>query len=398
MRSVLVIADGHYYKTFSGKIYAENTYTYSFFKRYLTAFDAVYVLARVSYVARDTGRLQRADGKSVFFIEIPDYYGASQQLKVLAVIYRTTLEAIHKVDCILLRVPSATANSVWWICKMSKKPTALEVVVDPYKYFGKETADGFLTTLIQKAWTKQLKKMCMAANGVSYVTHDYLQGKYPCKAMTTTSKKYFTSYYSSVNITSQDYGTPRKFTSKDSKLVLLHVCNYINGYRKGHVTVIKVLRRLRQKGVDATVRFVGEGFMVDKLKKIAVDEGVAEFVTWVGRLHNHEELKEEYKTADLLMLPSMGEGLPRVLIEGMAMGIPCLASPVCGIPELLPADMLYKYDDVDGYVNRIVFLKENPRIMDEISKRNLEKSKDYSEIKLNGRREQFYRRLRELTE
>ena len=58
-------------------------------------------------------------------------------------------------------------------------------------------------------------------------------------------------------------------------------------------------------------------------------------VNFVGRISGHEEMFKFLKDCDLMVFPSKSEGLPRTLIEAMAVGLPCRSSNVEGIPELL---------------------------------------------------------------
>lgn len=62
--------------------------------------------------------------------------------------------------------------------------------------------------------------------------------------------------------------------------------------------------------------------------------GIADKVTFVGRLREVQTL-EQIGASDVLVLPSFMEGLPIVLMEGMALGTVVIASRVAGIPELV---------------------------------------------------------------
>jgi glycosyltransferase involved in cell wall biosynthesis len=60
--------------------------------------------------------------------------------------------------------------------------------------------------------------------------------------------------------------------------------------------------------------------------------GIAEHVEFVGIL-GPDELAEEYRRADLLVLPSFADCLPSVVTESLLCGTPVVAGAVCGVPE-----------------------------------------------------------------
>ena len=395
MKRVLVVPDGHYFKDINGDIYAENTYTYDFFRRYLLAFDEVYVLARVSDNNFDKKRVKKASGENVYFVELPDYHGAFEQLKHRKKSISITKKALSKVDCVILRVPSATSSMIWRLCFNGKVKTGLEVVADPEDCFAKGTMNGFIRIAVQKAWTYQLKKMCKLANGVAYVTSEYLQKKYPCKAMLQSDNQCFTANYSSVCLKTEDFDKERDFHDKTS-WTIVHVCNYISNYRKGHLVVLDVLAKLLKNENDVNVRFIGDGDKVQEFSDYAKKIGVDSHVVWVGRLFNSGELKAELQNADLTLFPTMAEGLPRALLEAMAVGLVCVSTPVGGVPELLPKELLCDYDDIDGYYRVIKSLIDDPIKMNSYSKMNINKASEYKEDLLNEKRKAFYEKLANL--
>ena len=106
--------------------------------------------------------------------------------------------------------------------------------------------------------------------------------------------------------------------------------------RKGVEVLIEALARLRRKGVPVQLRAVGTfespeyeaeiGALVERL-------GMTEHVAWTGFAR---DVTAELRKMDLLVLPSLfGEGLPMVVLEAMAAGVPVVASRVPGIPEAI---------------------------------------------------------------
>ena len=100
--------------------------------------------------------------------------------------------------------------------------------------------------------------------------------------------------------------------------------------RKGHDRVIAALKDLP----DATLLIAGDGPQQSALQNQAASLGVDARVRFLGRLA-HEKLPEVYNAADLLVLASSREGWPNVLLEAMACGTPCVATPVWGSGEVI---------------------------------------------------------------
>ncbi len=100
--------------------------------------------------------------------------------------------------------------------------------------------------------------------------------------------------------------------------------------RKGHEVAIEALPALE----DVSLYIVGEGPLVKKLNQLAQDLGVAKRVTFVGNIAQ-DQLIEYYSAADALVLPSIREGMPNVVLEALACGTPVIAARCEGVPELL---------------------------------------------------------------
>lgn len=80
---------------------------------------------------------------------------------------------------------------------------------------------------------------------------------------------------------------------------------------------------------------LGEGPEHGRLTAALTAAGLASRARLAGR-QAHADLVHWYRAADLQVLPSRSEGVPNVLMEGMATGLPFVASAVGGIPEIAP--------------------------------------------------------------
>lgn len=393
---LLVVADGHYYIDKAQNVYVESVFDYSFYARYLSVFEEVYALIRAENVDTAPKNCKLASGPNVHFLPIPPSRGLKQFAKNYFTNRRLIKEYVKKCDCGIFRVPGVVANTALPIFVKTGKPYALEVVVDPWEYFAKGTSGDIVRPIVRCVWTHTLKKMCRQAIGVSYVTESYLQKRYPCKALVVGKGPYFTASYSSVELPDDKFAAPKVYAPK-KKHIIAHVANAFTGYGKGHVVLLQAVKKVLDAGYDVDAWFVGDGPLRPVFEQMAANLGIKEHVRFLGRMASGAQVREKIRAADLFVFPTRAEGLPRVILEAMAEGIPAIASPVCGIPEILPPECLINYDDVQGYADAIIRLITHPEIMTAQSKRNIEVAKQYKSSILNKKRKDFYQKLKNIT-
>lgn len=87
---------------------------------------------------------------------------------------------------------------------------------------------------------------------------------------------------------------------------------------------------------DVQLLVAGNGPLRGMLEQLAVEQGVADRVTFLGAVPQ-AQLRDYYGAADALVLPSEREGWANVLLEAMACGTPVIASRVWGTPEVVAA-------------------------------------------------------------
>ena len=103
---------------------------------------------------------------------------------------------------------------------------------------------------------------------------------------------------------------------------------------KGQHVLIAATAALAKQGRQVRLRFVGDGPDRAALVRDVEERCLAEHVSFEGNV-NQDKLMEMYQESDVLALSSFAEGLPVVLMEAMAMEIPCVAPWVNGIPEII---------------------------------------------------------------
>ncbi len=106
--------------------------------------------------------------------------------------------------------------------------------------------------------------------------------------------------------------------------------------RKGLEVLLASLAELRRQGFNVRLRAVG-GFETpeyeSEIKALCSQLGVESLVDWVGFTR---DVESEMRRFDLFVLPSLfGEGMPMVVLEAMAQGLPVVATAVEGVPEVV---------------------------------------------------------------
>lgn len=103
---------------------------------------------------------------------------------------------------------------------------------------------------------------------------------------------------------------------------------------KAQHVLIGALDDIVLQGRDVQLRLIGDGPDRLELEEEVIRRGLRGRVIFEGWL-NQDRVRAAYREADLFVLPSFAEGVPVVLMEAMAMGIPCVATWVTGVPELI---------------------------------------------------------------
>lgn len=108
---------------------------------------------------------------------------------------------------------------------------------------------------------------------------------------------------------------------------------------KGLWEAVDAVRLLAERGVDAVLEIVGPeepgGTVRTRLTDHASAIGVGERIRFRGYVPAGEALAAVYRSADVFVLPTYGEGFPRSLFEAMGAGLPAVTTPVGGIVHWL---------------------------------------------------------------
>lgn len=179
-----------------------------------------------------------------------------------------------------------------------------------------------------------------------------------------------------INLNQEEIVTIKeKHNISTSALVIGHVGRF--SYEKNHIFMVQLIKRMALNNKDFVWIFIGDGDLEKNVKKLISEENLERYVRFLGR---REDANLLYKIMDVLILPSIYEGLPTVLIEAQAAGIPCVISNSI----TREADMgmgIVKYVDLsDTLDNWLVSLREasNYKIPNMIDRQAILKEKKFT--------------------
>lgn len=158
---------------------------------------------------------------------------------------------------------------------------------------------------------------------------------------------------------------------------------------KGFSYLLEAAHRLVSSGTKVELEFVGDGEEAGALKKMTADLKLTEHVTFSGWL-KFEGVKTAISNATILVHPSdgLGDGLPNVIREAMALGTPVIASDIAGIHEALEdgqCGILVPARNVDALASAITSLLSNPEQRLAFANRARKRAEDKFDMWRNGR-------------
>jgi glycosyltransferase involved in cell wall biosynthesis len=400
---VSVFIEQRFIRLPDGSVWVSGVYGVDFWERYLSVYDNVVVVARVKDVPIVPQGFMRCDGKRVRFFAIPHYRGPWEYAKFWWKIRHAVRRAALEADGVILRVPSALACHAFPVFRKKLQPFGVEVVGDPFDMFARDSVRHPLWRFFRWLFTLRLRQICAKACGAAYVTREALQRRYPCLGYSlgvsdvNLPVQAFITNYSSIQLKSRAFARVPRTPSNGAGGILIYVGSLEELY-KGADVLIHAFHQLIQEGVDARLVLVGDGRYRRVLEERCNGLEINGKVTFCGQLPSGERVRAELDNADIFVLPSRQEGLPRAMVEAMARGLPCIGSSVGGIPELLPPEDMVPPGDARALASKMKEVISNPVRMGRMSVRNLEVAKEYREEILQPRRVSFYEFQRKQTE
>ena len=381
-----VVIEQRFYRCEQNKLWTDNAFPYVFWTRYLDVFSSVNIVARVSDIPSPKSDWKRVDGKNVNYVSLPSYIGPLGFVKSLPKLIRILRKRKVIDRKVIFRVPGILSSFYSYFALASGQSYGAEVVGDPADVFAVGASKNIFRPFFKWLFVKMLKSQCQGAVSLSYVTEFSLQQRYP------PNPSSFDTHYSSIQLEEDDFNSKQVYSLK-KPIKIVCIGNLTQPY-KGCDFMLETLAQLKLQQIECHVSWVGGGYLQADMQKLAKELGVDSNIEFVGNLASRQLIREQLDRADLFVLTSRQEGLPRVLIEAMARSLVCIATNVGGVKELISETLIVERDNKSQLVDviqRVSALSEQQLL--EIGTVNYNKAQEYKDSDLAKRRKAMYQHL-----
>lgn len=367
---------------------------YEFFKRYSAVFEEVVVVARL--FKREDEAARPAEGPKVRFLPLPQFKGPKQFLFAMPKVMKLLLSIARDRDgTVLVRTPSTAGNMLGHFMMAVGRPYGIELVGDPRHAYSKESLQHPLSGLFQWMFTSSCQFLCRRAETASYVTRETLQHDYPpgpkTKAFHYTSLDLPQAGLADASRAKESFAALQGEALRPVTLVQVAM---MQNYYKGHDISLGMMARFKEMGLDIRLKLVGDGSIRQELEAECARLDISDRVDFVGLLEAGSDVWAQLDGSDMLILPSRQEGLPRVVIEAMARGLPCVSNRIGGAGELLDDAQLIDDLSVEVFSDRVLKNLSDTHALAQQSARNLAVAERYLQPAVQRRREACYHILK----
>jgi glycosyltransferase involved in cell wall biosynthesis len=211
-------------------------------------------------------------------------------------------------------------------------------------------------------------------------------------------KKIITIYNPVINFEKLDIKinekiNPRNKIWPDRKFNVLVISRLEIGKGIGYLIEAINLIVHRNKRSDINLVIVGEGSLRKELTELVYNYKLKQYVFFIGWQNNVFKFLRE---SSILCLPSLREGLPTVLIEALACGLPIVSTDCLGSAELLEEGkygILVKMKNSEELANGILRLLDDSNLREKYSQIGEVKAKDFSIQKIILQYEKFFEEI-----
>ncbi len=184
---------------------------------------------------------------------------------------------------------------------------------------------------------------------------------------------------------------PREYRHGDA-LRLLYAGTWLD--QRGIFYIRDALRNLAARLPGLTMTFAGSGVPPEEIQRFFGADLASRII--VRPVVAAEQMQELYAEHDVFLFPSLMEGLPSVLLEAMASGMPVITTETCGMPDVVESDyngLLVPPADAKAIENGILRLAASVELRKKLGEAAQETMKRYTWQRAARQLEELYRRI-----
>jgi glycosyltransferase involved in cell wall biosynthesis len=170
------------------------------------------------------------------------------------------------------------------------------------------------------------------------------------------------------------------------KLIALYAGYLIR--RKGIYELVEAFSKIRRKGLDVMLVMCGSGPEESALKVFIREKKVEDIIRMVGEVEP-EQMSKWMQVSDLFVLATHTEGMPNVVMEAMACGVPVIATAVGGLPAAIgdcEGAILVPPKNVESIVEAIIKVVSDSKLRKRMQKAARKKAEQEFGVEQNSRR------------
>lgn len=276
------------------------------------------------------------------------------RIKESPYLYSRLMRYIASTDYVYVRLPSWVGLSALHCAYMLGKPFFLslhgdwEVILRMYENNAKNAHSRLYYKIMQRYVRKSLNNYINKSE-ISFFVGNNLRNKFLHVGPSSVA------YHDSTHLAEDVWST--RDICKNDKTTLLFVGEISKA--KGVDVLINAIKNLSQNGRTFRLIFVGQGPEYQNIKSLTIPNVSIEMKGWVAQGASLDKL---FLESDALVLPSLTEGVPRVIIEAMVRATPVIATRVGDISEMLgegargwllpPSDSSALAEAIDNFITR----------------------------------------------
>lgn len=384
----LLVATDHRFFAWDGATFDTYCFDRGFFDDYRTVFDEVCVAARMRQETPPAGA-RRADGDGVTFVPLPDVRGWRWTLAPTGLYLRALSEAVSWADAVCLRVPSVAAERAFAMARRLGRPTMFEMIGDPIAAL-QAAQHGWLAAAGGRYHAHKTWALIRGSACGSYVSRAHLQQRFPAASGAPTES------ISSIRLPRSEILPARTFDPRPAPLIAVLTASLVAV--KCHDVLLRGVAAARSAGADVRLHLMGDGGLRGALEALAGELGIEQHTVFHGHVADRARMNAILDDAELFVMTSASEGMPRSMIEAMARGMPAIGSRAGGIAEILMPEQTFAPGDWHALGRMLTQIATDRARLNRYAQHSHATALEFSSDVLSARRQRLLRYLRERAE